>query len=73
MITLLGGFHAIAAARGDGLHPELLRAAASSPASTEIERTGDITVDGIGSKPIGEMERRGRSAEVVALPLRSRC
>lgn len=68
MMTLLRGLHSIAAQRGDGLRPELLRMVATSPGWSEVERISNAAVnDDID----GKHERRSsQSAEVVALPPR---
>lgn len=41
MITLLRGLHSIAAQRGDGLHPELLRRIAPTPELGRLIRSVD--------------------------------
>ena len=38
MMTLLRGLHAIAAQRGDGMRPELLKAVLSSPECADIDQ-----------------------------------
>lgn len=43
MMTLLRGFHAIAAQRGDGLRPEFLTMTAASPPWTKPEEIGDTS------------------------------
>ena len=73
MMTLLRGLHSIAAQRGDGLRPELLRMIKPSPAWSEVERIGRATIaEDTDGNPADEMERQVQSAEVVAMPLRKR-
>ncbi|KRD68196.1 hypothetical protein [Ensifer sp. Root278] len=73
MMTLLRGLHSIAAQRGDGLPPELLRMITPSPAWSEVERMGSAAIgQDTGGKPADEMEQPTRSAEVVPMLLRMR-
>jgi hypothetical protein len=73
MMTLLRGLHSIAAQHGDGLRPEFLRIITPSPACARVERLGSVAIVGdTRAKPVDEMERHTRSAEVVAAPLQKR-
>jgi hypothetical protein len=73
MMTLLRGLHSIAAQRGDGLRPELLRVFTPSHAWTEVERVGSVAIlDDTGAKAVNETERDGRSAEAVPMLLPKR-
>ncbi|MBV7521220.1 hypothetical protein [Ensifer sp. ENS12] len=73
MMTLLRGLHSIAAQRGDGLRPELLRMITPSPALSGDERMGSAAIgEDTGGKPADEMEQPTRSAEVVPMLLRKR-
>ena len=72
-MTLLRGLHSIAAQRGNGLRPELLRMITPSPAWSGNERMGSAACgQDTDGKPASEMEQPTRSAEVVAMPLRKR-
>jgi hypothetical protein len=73
MIILLRALHSIAAPRGDGLHPKLLRVVAPSPAWADVERLGSAAnVNETGAKPVNETERDGQSADGVSMPLQKR-
>jgi hypothetical protein len=73
MITLLRGLHSIAAQRGDGLRPELLRILTPSSAWSGVERMGSATVgDDTDAKTADDMAKHARSADVVAMPLQKR-
>lgn len=64
-MTLLRGLHSIAAQRGDGLRPELLRMMTPSPAWSGVERMSEAT-EGVDRKPADDL--RIQTAEVVAMP-----
>jgi len=73
MMTLLRGLHSIAAQRGDGLRPELLRMITPPPAWPGDERMGNAACgQDTDGKPADVMEQPTRSAEVVPMPLRKR-
>lgn len=73
MMTLLRGLHSIAAQRGDGLRPELLRMTTASPAWSGGEHMGRTAYDQhTDGRPADEMEHLTRSARVVPMPLRMR-
>lgn len=56
MMTLFGAFHTIAAQRGDGLRPELIRAI-----------TGSATLQNIGASAITERASEGEQNSLPPL------
>ncbi|MEI3854353.1 MULTISPECIES: hypothetical protein [Ensifer] len=73
MMTMLRGLHSIAAQRGDGLRPELLRMIRPSQAWSGVEHMGSAACSqDTDSKPADEMDQPARSAKVLAMPSRKR-
>jgi len=69
MLTLLRGFHAIAAQRGDGLRPELLGMTSPSQAWSSIETMENASpIRGDDSDEKNASTERNSSTEVVILP-----
>jgi hypothetical protein len=68
MMTLLRLLHSIAAARGDGLRPELLEMITPSATWSDIKRASDAGVDDKASGfSTGEAGTRPRPTNVAAL------
>lgn len=71
MMTLLRGFHAIAAQRGDGLRPELLEMMSRSRAWSNVEQMENARVaDGATTTQTDTPAEGVTSAEIVALPVK---
>lgn len=73
MMTLLRGLQSIAAPRGGGLRPELLRMATRLPAWSGGEHMDGTACDQhTDGRPADEMEHPTLSAGGVPMPLRMR-
>jgi hypothetical protein len=71
MMTLLRGFHSIAAQRGDGLRPELLEMITRSPAWSGLAKLGEVTSFEEGNeKEGGENSQRPIEPQIIKLPTR---
>ncbi len=68
MMTLLRGLHSIAAQRGDGLRPELLRRLVPSAPWSDIKRASDTGVDDkVSESPTGVEGALPHPTNVVVL------
>lgn len=66
MMMSLSNFHALAATRGEGLHPELRSLFDCNPEKAELElalRTGGVVHPMPGSRTSGVSEKRGSGGE----------
>lgn len=71
MMTLLRGFHAIAAQRGDGLRPELLEMMSPSRAWSNVEKMENARVADVATTMQTDTPAEGvTSAEIVVLPVK---
>ncbi|PZP54081.1 MAG: hypothetical protein DI595_01185 [Agrobacterium fabrum] len=73
MMTLLHRLHTIAAQRGDGLRPELLRMISPSSTWSAIDDAARAASVSVESERSEQQQARDRlSAEIVVLPARPR-
>lgn len=66
MMMSLSNFHALAATRGEGLHPELRNLFDRNPEKAELElvlRTGGVVHPMPGSSTSGVSEKRGSGSD----------